>query len=117
MIQFGWIEYDLVAFAFQSTHNLWLLDLLNYAAISGIVYSRIWRNLHSDIEIDRNKRSEELLKLGAVKKFSFSDKACPMRGRSENFHFQGGLPYEGEGGIDFLEGDSYHSASYYIWFS
>ena len=25
---------------------------------------RIWRNLHSDIEIDRNQRSEELLKLG-----------------------------------------------------
>ena len=27
------------------------------------VLSRICRNLHSDIEIDRNQRSEELLKL------------------------------------------------------
>ena len=34
MIQFGWIEYGLVAF--QSPHNLLLLDLLNYAAICGI---------------------------------------------------------------------------------
>ena len=24
---------------------------------------------------------------------------CPMRGRSENFYFQGGFPYEGGGGI------------------
>ena len=28
------------------------------------VLFRIWRNLHSSIEIDRNQRSDELLKLG-----------------------------------------------------
>ena len=38
MIQFGWIEYSLAASAFQSPHNSWLLDLLNYAAICGIVF-------------------------------------------------------------------------------
>ena len=32
-----WDEYGLVAFAFQSPHNLWLLDLLNYPAICGIM--------------------------------------------------------------------------------
>ena len=32
------------------------------------VLSRIWRNLHSDIEIDRNQKSEELLKLGGGQK-------------------------------------------------
>ena len=37
MIQFCWIEYDLVAVAFQSPHNLSLLDLLNYATIYGIM--------------------------------------------------------------------------------
>ena len=31
-----WIEYGLAAFAFQSPHNLWLLNLWNYAAICGI---------------------------------------------------------------------------------
>ena len=54
------------------------------------VLSRIWRNLHSDIEIDKNQRFEELQKLGGGQKiFNFTG-ACPMRGRSENFHFQGG---------------------------
>ena len=42
MIQFGCIEYDLVVFTFQSPfqspHNLWLIDLLNYAAICGIMF-------------------------------------------------------------------------------
>ena len=33
MIHFGWIEYDFVAFVFQSPHNLWLHDLLNIVAI------------------------------------------------------------------------------------
>ena len=33
--------------------------------------SRIWRNLHRDIEIDGNWRSEELLKLGGGQKFLF----------------------------------------------
>ena len=32
------------------------------------VLSRIWRNQHRDIEIDRNGRSEELLKLGGGQK-------------------------------------------------
>ena len=38
MIQFGWIEYGLVAFAFESPHNLWLHNLLNYTAICGIMF-------------------------------------------------------------------------------
>ena len=38
MIQLDWIEYDLVVFAFQSPHNLSLLDLLNYAAMCGIMF-------------------------------------------------------------------------------
>ena len=49
--------------------------LLNYAAICGIVLSRIWRNLYRNTEIDRNWRSEELLKFGGG---------------------QRGFPYEGE---------------------
>ena len=59
------------------------------------VLSRICRNLHSDIEIDRNQRSEELLKLGGGQKFSFLGGVCLIRGWSENVHFQGDLPYEG----------------------
>ena len=52
------------------------------------VFSGIWINLHRDIEIERNRTSEELLKLGGsqqvfvfrggVRKFSFSRGACPM---------------------------------------
>ena len=38
MIQFGWIDYSLVAFAFQPPDNLWLLDRLNYPAIRGIMF-------------------------------------------------------------------------------
>ena len=41
MIQFGWIdwiEYGLVVFAFQSPHNLLLLDLLNYAATCDMLF-------------------------------------------------------------------------------
>ena len=45
------------------------------------VLSRILRNLYSDIEIDRNQRSEELLKSGGGQKIFI------FRG--------GGLPYEG----------------------
>ena len=53
-----WLDkYGLVAFAFQSPHNL-------CSHIWHYVLSRIWRNLHRDIEIDRNRKSEELLKLG-----------------------------------------------------
>ena len=44
--------------------------------------SRIWRNLHRDIEIDRNRRSQELLKLGG------DQKTLIFRGE--------GLPYEGK---------------------
>ena len=36
---------------------------------------------------------------------------CAMRGRSQNFHFQGVLPYE-VGGGDFLGGGSCPSAYY-----
>ena len=63
------------------------------------VLSRIWRNLHKDIEMDRNRRSEELLKLGAGQKILIFWGVCPMRGRSETFHFQGegDLPCEGGG--------------------
>ena len=48
------------------------------------ILSRICRNLHRDIEIDRNQRFEEI------------------KGRPEKFYFQGvewgweGFPYEGE---------------------
>ena len=62
------------------------------------VFSGIWINLHRDIEIERNRTSEELLKLGGsqqvfvfrggVRKFSFSRGACPMR--------KGGLIVKGE---------------------
>ena len=45
------------------------------------VLCRIWGNLHRDIEIDRNRRSEELLKLGGGQKI---------------FIFRGDLPYEEE---------------------
>ena len=37
MTQFEWIEYGLAAFTSQSEHNLCLLDLLNHAAICGIM--------------------------------------------------------------------------------
>ena len=51
------------------------------------VLSRIWTNLHRDIEIDRNQRSEEFLKLGGGQKtFIFKE--------------------------DFLGGGSYRSAYY-----
>ena len=44
-----------------------------------------------DIEIDRNSRSEELLKLGGGQKIFIFRGGCPMRGRSEKNRFQGGL--------------------------
>ena len=53
------------------------------------VLSRICRNLHRDIEIDRNQRFEEIR--GGQKIFIFrgwsggGGGAFPMRGRSENF--------------------------------
>ena len=81
MIQFGWIEYGLVAFAFHSPDNLWLLDQLNYTALCGIMFFLgFGETCIRDIEIDRNWRSEELLKLGEGQKI---------------FIFRGDLPYEG----------------------
>ena len=59
------------------------------------VLSRIWRHLHSYIEIDRNQRFEELLKLGRGQKI---------------FIFKGGLPYEGV--VNFPGGGSYPAAYY-----
>ena len=52
------------------------------------VLSRICRNLHRDIEIDRNQRFEEIK--GRPEKVYFQGVewgfwAFPMRGRSENF--------------------------------
>ena len=45
------------------------------------VLFRIWRNLNSDIEIDRNQRSEEMLKLGGGQKiFIFSEEGLPYDG-------------------------------------
>ena len=50
------------------------------------VLPKIWRNLHRDIEIDRNWRSE----------------VAEIKGRSENFHFQGGLALLGGGQTIFI---------------
>ena len=58
------------------------------------VLSRIWRNLHRDVEIDRNWRSEKLLKLGGGQKIFILKGTCPMRG------------------ANFLGGGSYLSAYY-----
>ena len=70
---------------------------------------------HRDIEIDRNWRSEELLKLGRnaeimgrSKTFHYQmgreEGACFMQGRSEKFH--------GERGVNFLWRGAYLSAYY-----
>ena len=53
------------------------------------VLSRIWRNQHRNIEIGRNRRSEELLKKGKARKLHFQG-GYPTMGRSEHLHFQGG---------------------------
>ena len=70
------------------------------------VLSRYWRNLHRNIEIDRNQRSEELLKLGGGQKIFIS------RGAGEG----GVFPYEWEvrkwGRGNFLGGAAYPSAYY-----
>ena len=89
MIQFGWIENGLVVFAFQSPHNLWLLDLLNYSAISGIMFA----------EIDRNGRSEELVKLGGGQKnFIFRRGGVALWGRGQKiFIFREGFALWGKG--------------------
>ena len=55
--------------------------------------SRIWRNLHRDIEIDRNRRSQELLKLGGDQKtLIFRGEGLPYEGKVRkflNFYFRG----------------------------
>ena len=53
------------------------------------VLSRIWRNLHRDIEIDRNWESEESLKLGGGQKiFHFYGErdVCPRGGVHTPLH-------------------------------
>ena len=56
-----------------------------------------------------NTKSGKLQKLGGSKKifiFRGGSGGCPMRGRSENFHFHGGCPISGGGeGGNFLDGD------------
>ena len=54
--------------------NLWLLDLLNYAVKCDIKFflGSVETCIVSDIEIDRNQRSEELLKLGGGQEIIFS---------------------------------------------
>ena len=42
------------------------------------------------MEIDRNRRSEELLKLGGDQKNLIFMGSLPYKGESENFHFHGG---------------------------
>ena len=76
---------------FSISHNLRLLDLLLDYLI--YVFSRIWRDLHRDVEIDRNRRSEELLRLGTGQKiFIF---------RREGVRGEGGLLFEGVGKFSF----------------
>ena len=127
MIQFGWIEHGLVAFAFESPHNLWLHNLLNYTAIY-YVLCRIWRSLHRDRETGR-RTSEKLLKLGGGQKFfTFRERLQHEAGgkgelailgrRSENFNFQGvGVGAYPMRGVNFLGSGSYPSAHYrcFIW--
>ena len=73
--------------------------------------SKVWRNLHRDIEIDRNRRSEELLKLGGGEKIFIFRGDLPYEGEAKKSSFsRGGLPYKG--GSNFLVGGSYPSAYY-----
>ena len=50
------------------------------------------------MEIDRNRRSEELLKLGGDQKNLIFMGSLPYKGESENFHFHGGGGGPGPGG-------------------
>ena len=71
---------------FSISHNLWLIDLLNY------VFSRIWRDLHREIET-------ELLRLGAGQKNFIA-----LWGRGQNifiFRGVGVCPITG-GRVNFL---------------
>ena len=77
------------------------------------VVSRNWRNLHRDIEIDRNQRSEELLKLGGGQKiFIFrggGEGGLALLGKSQEiFIFRRGCPMREK----FLGEGSYPSAYY-----
>ena len=56
--------------------------------------SRIWRNLHRDIEIDGNWRSEELLKLGGGQKFLFfgGEEGGRLSYEAEDRFFEGASP-------------------------
>ena len=79
------------------------------------VLSRIWRNLHRDIEIETNRRSEELLKLGGGQKifiFMVGVRGLPYEGEVRKFSFSGGEGLPTEGGGNFLGGGSYPSAYY-----
>ena len=70
----------------------------------------IWRNMHSDMEIDRDWRSEELLKLEGGQKILIFRVVYPMRGGQKIFVSRGGLALLGGG--NFLGGGSYPSAYY-----
>ena len=73
-------------------------NLLNYTDIRGIVLSRLWKNLHRNMGIDRNRRSEELLGLGVGQNaFVFGGEGRLALGR---------------GGSNFLGGGLYPSAYY-----
>ena len=73
----------------------WSIKL--YSHLWHYVLSRIFRNLHFDIEIVRNQGSEELLKLGGGQKiFIFRGEELALWGGVQKiFIFGGGLPYEG----------------------
>ena len=65
-----------ISWYFKITWSIKLCSHLWY-----YVLSKIWRSQHREIEIKRNRRSEELLKLEGGQKISI---------------FKGSLPYEGE---------------------
>ena len=76
---------------FSISHNLWLLDLLNYAAICGIMFCL--RSGETCIIWHRNWQKSEIWRIaeimGRPENFHIQGGPCPLRGRSENFHFQG----------------------------
>ena len=72
--------------------------------------SRICRNLHRDIEIDRNQRSEEMLKLGGRQKIFFFKGSLPYEGEVRKCSFSGEACPMRDGGGNFLGGGSYPSA-------
>ena len=69
--------------------------------------------MHRDIEININKRSKELLKLGGGQKIFIIGKSLLYEGEIRKVSFSGGACPEGRGeGVDFLGGGSYRSAYY-----